>query len=391
MNREEIFENRHEVARKIYHDIRTNNGLMLNAKYFSERPYCDGAKPYKFNGVNYLRLLSSDNEIICKGNPRWFTADEIKRNDWRLKENAVPVFLEVWTKETEQQCSLTEFYNAADILQMDSFQPKNQSLDTVLEFFQERGLIKVDDEIISLRDAIAAVKKYAESHGANELTSILAAQTWLLETGLKTKMTSFLPLYSETILSEIEKSPDIIFESMSKAQAILKNLRREKIKQFAQNISLDGTEKTFCDLKVVYHGSEVELKNKNGFTYPTESILTGVSTYDFLVAIKSAQEQKIWLEFSYKDYSHGKFLISGEDFAFGEEEFITSFLRTRLDKNRQYLLDNPHELKKYLLSEKAMPVEELLARINLESKFFQGVMDEFQHEELSYLEDMLEA
>ena len=97
------------------------------------------------------------------------------------------------------------------------------------------------------------------------------------------------------------------------------------------------------------------------------------------------------MEFSYKDYSHGKFLISGEDYEFNEEKFLTAFLRTRLDKNRQYLLDYPHELKKYLLSENAMPAEELLARISLESKFFQGVMNEFEQEELSYLENSLES
>ena len=100
-------------------------------------------------------------------------------------------------------------------------------------------------------------------------------------------------------------------------------------------------EKPFRDLKIIYHGSEEDLLNKNGFNYPKESILTGISAYDFLLAIKSVQEQKIWLAFSYKDYSHGKFLISGEDFAFDVEEFITPFLRARLDKNRQYLLDNP--------------------------------------------------
>lgn len=323
MTREKIFENRREVGRKICHDIRVNNGLMLNAKYFSERPYCDGAKSYKFSMANYLRLVSSDNEIIRKGNPRWFHATEIKNNDWSVKENAIPVLLEVWTKDARQECSLSEFYNAADILQVDSFQPKNQSLEMVLKFFQERGFLEVDDEIISLQDAIEAVKKYGESHGANELTSILTVQIWLSETGLKTKMIFFLPLYSETILVEIEKSPDIIFESMSKAQAILKNLRREKIKSVTQN---NSSEKLFRDLKVIYHGSEGELQNKNGFTYPKESILTGISAYDFLLALKSAGEQKIWLEFSYKDYSHGKFLITGEDFAFDKEEFITPFL-----------------------------------------------------------------
>ena len=387
MTREKIFENRREVAGKICQDIRANNGRMLNAKYFSERPYCAGATPYKFSTANYLRLISSDNEIIQKGNPRWFSATEIKSNEWSLKENAMPVLLEVWTKDADHQCSLTEFYNASDVLGKESFQHKNQSLETVLNFLKERGILEVDDKIVSLQDAIDAVKKYAESHGANELTSILSAQTWLLETGLQTKIISFLPVFDENILAEIEKSPDILFEAMSKANSILKNLRRKKIKSDTENIT---TEEIFRDLKIIYHGSEGELQNKNGFAYPKESILTGIWAYNFLLAIKSAHEQKIWLEFSYKDYSHGKFLISGEDFAFDEEKFLTPFLRTRLDKNRQYLLDNPHELKKYLLTEKAMPAEELFARISLESKFFQGVMDEFQHEEFSYLENTLE-
>lgn len=340
MTREKIFEDRREVARKICQDIRAHNGLMLNAKYFSERPYCDGVTPYKFSTANYLRLISSDNEMIRKSDPRWFPATEIKSNDWTLKENAVPVFLEVWTKDSEQQCSLTEFYNASDIFWKKSFQQKNQSLETVLNFLKERRILEVDDKIVSLQDAIDTVKKYAESHGANELTSILSAQTWLLETELQTKIISFLPLFSETVLDEIEKSPDILFDAMSKAQTILKNLRREKIKSATENIT---SEKFFHDLKVVYHGSEGELQNKNGVTYPKESILTGISAYDFLLALKSAREQKIWLEFSYKDYSHGKFFISGEEF--DEEKFLTPFLRTRLDKNRQYLLDNPHELK----------------------------------------------
>lgn len=387
MTREKIFENRREVAGKICQDIRANNGRMPNAKYFSERPYCAGATPYKFSTANYLRLISSDNEIIQKGNPRWFSATEIKSNEWSLKENAMPVLLEVWTKDSDHQCSLTEFYNASDVLGKESFQHKNQSLETVLNFLKERGILEVDDKIVSLQDAIDAVKKYAESHGANELTSILSAQTWLLETGLQTKIISFLPVFDENILAEIEKSPDILFEAMSKANSILKNLRRKKIKSATENIT---TEEIFRDLKIIYHGSEGELQNKNAFAYPKESILTGIWAYNFLLAIKSAHEQKIWLEFSYKDYSHGKFLISGEDFAFDEEKFLTPFLRTRLDKNRQYLLDNPHELKKYLLTEKAMPAEELFARISLESKFFQGVMDEFQHEEFSYLENTLE-
>ena len=168
MTKEKIFEDRREVPEKICQDIRANNGLMLNAKYFSERPYCAGVKPYKFSTANYLRLISSDNETIRKSGSHWFPATEIKSNDWTLKENAVPVFLEVWTKDAEQQCSLTEFYNASDILEKESFQQKSQSLETVLNFLKERKILEVDDKIIS-----------------------------------------FLPFFSETVLAEIEKSPDI--------------------------------------------------------------------------------------------------------------------------------------------------------------------------------------
>ena len=278
MTKEKIFENRREVARKICQDIRVNNGQMLNAKYFSERPYCAGVKPYKFSTANYLRLISSDNKIIEKGNPRWFPAIEIQSNDWSLKENAMPVLLEVWTEDAEQQCSLTAFYNASDIFGKESFQQKNQSLETVLNFLKERGILEVDNKIVSLQDAIDAVKKYSESHGANELTSILSAQTWFLECGLQTKIISFLPLFSETILAEIEKSPDMLFDAMSKTHSILKNLRREKIKSATENIT---SEEFFHDLKVIYHGSEGELLNKNGFAYPKESILTGISAYAF--------------------------------------------------------------------------------------------------------------
>ena len=99
----------------------------------------------------------------------------------------MPVLLEVWTKDADHQCSLTEFYNASDVLGKESFQTKNQSLETVLNFFKERGILEVDDKIISLQDAIDSVKKYSEFHCANELTFILSEQTWLLETGLQTK------------------------------------------------------------------------------------------------------------------------------------------------------------------------------------------------------------
>ena len=47
MTRAEIFENRRDVGKKLCEQIRQNDGKMINAKNFSERPYYDGEKKYK--------------------------------------------------------------------------------------------------------------------------------------------------------------------------------------------------------------------------------------------------------------------------------------------------------------------------------------------------------
>lgn len=294
---------------------------MTKAKYFSERPYSDGTKSYKFSSANILRLLSSDNEIIRKGDPRWLCIDEIKNNGWTVREEAKPELLEVWNIDGEQECSLTEFYNVADILGRKAFKVEEKTLESVLEFLQERGLLEYDSETISFDNGIEAIKNYAKKLGANELTGILTIQTWVTQSKLKTRLNWFLPTYSETILEGIENSPDMFFEAMSKAQAILKQLHREEIMTVAEDI----TEEPFGNLKIIYHGSETDLRDKSRVTYPKEAILRGSVAYDFLCSLKSSEVSKIWLEIFYKDYVHGKILLSGEDFEFVDDESISTF------------------------------------------------------------------
>ena len=119
---------------------------------------------------------------------------------------------------------------------------------------------------------------------------------------------------------------------MNKALAILKNLRREKIKPLRNEIRLV---KPFGDLKVIYLGSEGELENKNGMTYPKESILTGVTAYEFLCGLRTTSLQKFWLEISYKDYAHGKIVLTSEDFEVGGDKSIVTFFKKRLEQNRR--------------------------------------------------------
>jgi len=287
--------------------------------------------------------------------------------------------LEEWQ---EQECFLTKFYNASEVEEVEKYLPENQNLSEVLEFLQSRELLKFDDDAISFRDGINAVKKYAEKFASDELTINFAVQMWTAESKLNTKIKKFLPTYSEEILSEIEKTPDKIFESVNKAQAILKNLRREKILP----IEKLSSEELFQSLKIIYHGSDFGLKTEDGFNYQPETILTGVAAYKFLSILKSAEKQKIWLEFFYGDYAHGKFLISEEDFELLAEDTITDFLKVRLDKNRQEILKNPQMLKKYISPRIMVRIEDILNQINLESENFQSAMKNFEQEEFQYLQ-----
>lgn len=101
-------------------------------------------------------------------------------------------------------------------------------MENIIAFFQARGLIEQNDDVISFQDCIDAVKQCAEEQGADELTSILSVQTWVAESKLKTKKTLFLPTYPDSVLAEIEQAPDKLFESMNKARAILKKTPSRK-------------------------------------------------------------------------------------------------------------------------------------------------------------------
>lgn len=384
MNTDEIFNNRRAIAKKICKAIRDNNGQFLNAGFFPERPFCDDENSYKFSSANFLRLLASNNDIIRKRDPRWVSSSVIKNNNWSLRQHAQPELLEVWTKSSDgvQLCFLTEFYNAKDILDKDSFTSENQELENIINFFQTRGLLKRRSNIISFHNCISAVKKFAEDNGADALTSILTIQTWIAETKLKTKLSLFLPTFPDSVLTDIEQNPDKLFSSMNNARSILKKLYHEEIVPIEESLTTDDA---FGNLKIIYHGSEVELKSIDGRNYRNESIIIGSEAYKFLFALKAkaAKESfKTWLEFSYKDYSHGKFLLSEK---IPKDEPLSAFLRTRLNKNRQHLLHNPQDLKQYIPTGKTIRADDLLLQIKLESTLFLSVIDDFEQEENSYL------
>lgn len=384
MNTEEIFVNRRSISKKICKAIRDNGGQLINARFFPERPFCDDTNSYKFSSANFLRLLASNNEIIRKCDPRWVSSSVIKNNNWSLRQSAQPESLEVWTKSSDGKsvCFLQEFYNAKDILDKDSFTSDNQELENIINFLQTRGLLKRRSHIISFHNCISAVKKFAEDNGADTLTSLLTVQTWTAETKLKTKLSLFLPTFSDSVLTDIEQNLDKLFTSMNDARAILKKLYHEEIVPIEEPLTIDDA---FHDLKIIYHGSEVELKSIDGRNYRNESVIIGAEAYKFLFALKAKATKesfKTWLEFSFKDYSHGKFLLADK---IPKDESISSFLRNRLNKNRQHLLHNPQDLKQYIPTGKTIRADDLLQQIKLESTLFLSVMDDFEQEENSYL------
>lgn len=144
MNTDEIFANHRAIATDICRSIRKNDGQLLNAIYFLERPYSDGEHSYKFSSANILRLLAVDNDALRRCNPRRVSVDEIKNNGWSLLEHSEPVLLEVWNKSAdgEQSCSLLEFYNAWTILDNNSFTPDNQADDPLHQIKTESTLFQ---------------------------------------------------------------------------------------------------------------------------------------------------------------------------------------------------------------------------------------------------------
>ena len=142
-----------------------------------------------------------------------------------------------------------------------------------MDFLIVRDILEIDGERISLQDGIDSIKNYAAKNFQDELVQILTVQMWLAESKLKTKMELFLPTYPEEVLIEIEKTPEIIFQKIQIANDILKNLRRERVKPVAEEVNFDDL---FQGLEIIYHGSEIEIKDNLGLAYPAETILIGV-------------------------------------------------------------------------------------------------------------------
>lgn len=159
-------------------------------------------------------------------------------------------------------------------------------------------------------------------------------------------------------------------------------MRKERIKPIAEEINFDSF---FQGLKIIYHGSDVEIKDNQGFSYSAETILTGVSAYEFLYDWKMQKEiSKTWIEFYYQDYHHGKLLLENHS----DKLSVSEFLKNRLEKNRHDLLNNPQNLHNYILSDtdETIPKEKIIERIQKESDDFKKIFSTFETDEEKYLE-----
>lgn len=148
----------------------------------------------------------------------------------------------------------------------------------------------------------------------------------------------------------------------------------------------------FQGLKIIYHGSEVEILDKDGFEYPPESILTGVAAYQFLTAWKKNKSEnfKTWLDFSYNDYEHGEFFLTSEDSKL--ENPISHLLKIRLNKNRQELLKSRQNLPQYIFAGTGEHISDtkILNMVENETEKFQKAMAEFEIEENRYFDNNVE-
>ncbi len=91
---------------------------------------------------------------------------------------------------------------------------------------------------------------------------------------------------------------------------------------------------------------------------------------------------KTWLEFYYKDYEHGKFLLIND----GDENFIAEMLKKRLEENRREILNKPQNLPTFILNGTEIPPEKIIEKIENESAIFLKNISDFEIEEKKYLE-----
>ena len=398
MTRDEIFENRREVAKKLLSSLR-EYGSLGKANTFSSRPYCDGEKKYRFSMANYLRLAAMNSHYGDLHDPRWYTMEDISRNGWELKEYARPEPLEVWQASPDggKTCELVDFYHASDIPELEPLPDKEATLKECLTELQAKNVLGVSDKV-SLLDGLQSVQEYARSHGANELASVMASQIWLTESGVRANYNVQRNLYSEELLTAAENHPDILFTAAHQAQEALNKLEHEQKKELAST-----KEEAFSGLELCYYWCETDMKDTKGETYPEDTILTGKAAYEFLVQYNAMDKRsfnekfaenrgyhKSGIEFRYKDYDHGEMRIDLGDLELGSRTSVTDALIYRLDMYRQNLLKDPALAKRHWTEnqqegKKEGTFEEFLDRVRKESADFRSRMEEFRQEENSYL------
>lgn len=398
MNREEIFNQRREIAQRLLRPLRMD-GHLGAARDFSTRPYADGEKKYRFSMANYLRLAASEHFRSGLSDPRWYTMEDISRNGWTLKENADSEKLEVWTKSStgEQICNLVDFYHAGDVDGKAPFEGKEVSLADTLKSLQSKNLL-VPSNQISLRDGMYAVKDYALAHGGNELSAVMAAQMWLTESGILSNAKLQKELYSDEIMETIEKNPDALFAAAHQAQGILKKLEQEPAREVSP-----AKDVPFSDLEVCYFWSECNIKNIAGKIYPMDTVLTGEAAYEFLVQFNALDKQsfnekitgehgysKSEIAIKYKNYDHGDMRIDISDLELGNGTTIADALVYRLDMYRQDMLKDPAIAKQHLMmnsrmEESNVTLVEFLEEVKGQSDEFHTAMTEFRREETVYL------
>ena len=398
MTRDEIFENRREVAKKLLSSLR-EYGNLGKANTFSTRPYCDGEKKYRFSMANYLRLAATAYHYGDLHDPRWYTMEDISRNGWELKEYARPELLEVWQVSTDggKTCELVDFYHASDIPELEPLPDKETTLKECLAELQAKNVLDVSDKV-SLLDGLHGVQNYARSHGANELASVMASQIWLTESGVRANYNTQRNLYSEELLTAVENHPDILFTAAHQAQEVLKQLAHEPKRELAST-----KEEAFSGLEICYYWCETDIKDTKGETYPEDTILTGKAAYEFLVQYNAMDKRsfnekyaenrgyhKSGIEFRYKNYDHGEMRIDLGDLELGGRTSVADALIYRLDMYRQNLLRDPALAKRHWTENQQDgksegTFEEFLERVKKESADFRSTMEKFRQEEVSYL------
>ena len=434
-NNKDIFVNRTKIAEKIINNIKKYGDLSVPDSYGIG--YDAGSLTLnRFGAANYLRYIAAqEGENKTLG---YLSEVYCNKNEITVKQGAVPVVMEKWDINSAKG-RFVNYYCLSDLENTDintrwvNFHDSDIDFDYAGDLFEAVGLDRdliYDGPEPSVENIKKEIFKYAKEQRCNDLSAALTVHLFCRRCHLSQPK----DLFTEDMISTMEKSPDKLFRSMKTATKIcnyidyankrhlnvIKNARQTTL----EDVLIDDEKKLFDGLEVEFFWSEGNLKSPDGKYYvglddkkwaiengyiskedvskENFHIFKGEEAYKFLAALVHKDKElfnkrfiehtgynKTKLNIIYRDYEHGTFRTDLGDLEWGNKESVIECLEKRLNMHRNNILNCDDTAKEQLIfldDKQKIGVQELREEAAKEKKHLEEMLKRLYLDEKKYYE-----